>query len=227
MTFLLKDSLGGSTFTSIVATITPKEEHAQETLSTLHFAQRAKSVKNVVTRNVTIENTVSGLRKEIRTLKRMMSESAMKKHKPSPVHSLQSLHGRAGEVGVAGKEEDMAEGKEGGDCTLQELAVVKLNLNQELKKSAQLKSMQLEMEQKMNAVMEEQRVLREKAQAREQVRGGGGGGDGGKELLKTFLTLVSDVSCSSSFVWEIHLLGIYLLGKPLWENHCGNTIVGS
>ena len=150
-------------------------------------------MKNVVTRNVTIENTVSGLRKEIRTLKRMMSESAMKKNKHTPAPSLHSLHGRAGVAGVAGREEDMAEVKEGGDCTLQELAVVKLNLNQELKKSAQLKSMQMEMEQKMNAVMEEQRVLREKAQAREQVRGGVDGVsgvrgvdgvDGGKELFR-------------------------------------------
>ena len=72
LTFLLRDSLGGSTFTSIIATVTSKEEHAQETLSTLHFAQRAKSVKNVVTRNVEVVDTVSGLRRELRSLKKQL-----------------------------------------------------------------------------------------------------------------------------------------------------------
>ena len=45
----------------------------------------------------------------------------------------------------------------------------------------------------------------------------------GRNCWETFLTLVSDLSCSSSFVWEIHLLGIYLLGKPL----LGEIIVGT
>jgi kinesin family protein 15 len=75
LTFLLRDSLGGSTYTSIIATVTSKEEHAQETLSTLHFAQRAKSVKNVVTRNVEVIDTVSGLRRELRSLKKQLKRS--------------------------------------------------------------------------------------------------------------------------------------------------------
>src|SRR5690349_2202056 len=46
LTFLLKDSLGGNSKTSIIATITPCDRFFGETLSTLKFAQRAKMIHN-------------------------------------------------------------------------------------------------------------------------------------------------------------------------------------
>jgi len=46
LTRLLKDSLGGRTKTSIIATISPAACNLEETLSTLDYAQRAKNIMN-------------------------------------------------------------------------------------------------------------------------------------------------------------------------------------
>ena len=44
----LQDSLGGNSKTFMVANISPASANLAETLSTLRFAQRAKSIKNKV-----------------------------------------------------------------------------------------------------------------------------------------------------------------------------------
>ncbi|KAF0983015.1 hypothetical protein FDP41_010993 [Naegleria fowleri] len=46
LTRLLKDSLGGNSFTLMISCISPAEVNAEETLSTLYFADRAKQIKN-------------------------------------------------------------------------------------------------------------------------------------------------------------------------------------
>lgn len=46
LTRLLQDSLGGRTKTCIIATISPARSNLEETLSTLDYALRAKSIKN-------------------------------------------------------------------------------------------------------------------------------------------------------------------------------------
>ena len=46
LTFLLKDSLGGNSKTTMIANISPAALSFSETLSTLKFAQRAKLIKN-------------------------------------------------------------------------------------------------------------------------------------------------------------------------------------
>jgi len=46
LTRLLQDSLGGRTKTCIIATISPARSNLEETLSTLDYAIRAKSIKN-------------------------------------------------------------------------------------------------------------------------------------------------------------------------------------
>ncbi|XP_078445363.1 kinesin-like protein KIN-12G [Wolffia australiana] len=56
LTFLLQDSLGGNSKTTIIATISPSTCCALETLSTLKFAQRAKFIRN----NVIINEEASG-----------------------------------------------------------------------------------------------------------------------------------------------------------------------
>ena len=48
LTLLLRDALGGDARTAVIATVSPLERCFAETLSTLHFAQRAKLVKNLV-----------------------------------------------------------------------------------------------------------------------------------------------------------------------------------
>lgn len=46
LTRLLQDSLGGNTKTVMVAALSPADYNYEETLSTLRYADRAKSIKN-------------------------------------------------------------------------------------------------------------------------------------------------------------------------------------
>ncbi|CAG5130034.1 unnamed protein product, partial [Candidula unifasciata] len=48
LTWLLKESLGGNSKTAMIATISPSNHHSEETLSTLRYAQQARSIVNVV-----------------------------------------------------------------------------------------------------------------------------------------------------------------------------------
>lgn len=51
LTRILEDSLGGNSYTSFIATVSPAHESFSETLSTLKFASRAKNIKNVIRLN--------------------------------------------------------------------------------------------------------------------------------------------------------------------------------
>ncbi|KAJ3036309.1 Kinesin-like protein kif1b [Rhizophlyctis rosea] len=51
LTWLLRDSLGGNSKTIMLATVSPASIHAEETLSTLRFAQRARNIVNLVSVN--------------------------------------------------------------------------------------------------------------------------------------------------------------------------------
>lgn len=51
LTRLLQDSLGGNTQTYLIATVSPLIDTIDETISTLKFADRAKSVMQRVKRN--------------------------------------------------------------------------------------------------------------------------------------------------------------------------------
>lgn len=48
LTRLMENCLGGNSFTSFMATVSPDHDSFQETLSTLKFASRAKNVKTEV-----------------------------------------------------------------------------------------------------------------------------------------------------------------------------------
>ena len=74
LTFLLRDSLGGNSKTVLVATVTSVESCIAETMSTLKFAQRAKSIRNIVMRNEESTGTIAALQKEIVVLKARLSK---------------------------------------------------------------------------------------------------------------------------------------------------------
>ena len=74
LTFLLKDSLGGNAFTSMIATISSAKSSNAETLSTLHFAQRAKNVKNHLVRSEQVDTSVENLQLQVRRLKRQVTQ---------------------------------------------------------------------------------------------------------------------------------------------------------
>jgi hypothetical protein len=52
LTRLLQDSLGGNSQTLFIACVSPAENNVSETLSTLHYANRARNIKNIPTKNV-------------------------------------------------------------------------------------------------------------------------------------------------------------------------------
>ena len=73
LTYLLKDSLGGNTKTSIITTVTPDENNFQETLSTLKFGQRAKTIKLSVKANTDVaQASVQLLKKELLEVKEQL-----------------------------------------------------------------------------------------------------------------------------------------------------------
>ena len=76
LTFLLKDSLGGNSKTTIVANVSGDSHSLGETLSTLKFAQRAKLIQNKARVNEdTSGATVTQLHEEIRKLKAQLANN--------------------------------------------------------------------------------------------------------------------------------------------------------
>jgi len=54
----LKDSIGGNSKTFMIANIWPENAHLEETISTLKFASRAKSIKNHFKVNMKVPHEV-------------------------------------------------------------------------------------------------------------------------------------------------------------------------
>ncbi|KAK9080054.1 hypothetical protein SSX86_001729 [Deinandra increscens subsp. villosa] len=72
LTFLLQDSLGGNSKTTIIANVSPSMCAANETLSTLKFAQRAKLIQNDAKVNEDASGDVTALQRQIQMLKEQM-----------------------------------------------------------------------------------------------------------------------------------------------------------
>ncbi|XWS14274.1 hypothetical protein CRYUN_Cryun36dG0108600 [Craigia yunnanensis] len=79
LTFLLQDSLGGNSKTTIIANVSPSICAANETLSTLKFAQRAKLIQNNAKVNEDASGDVNALQRQIQQLKGQLS-SLLKHH---------------------------------------------------------------------------------------------------------------------------------------------------
>lgn len=52
LTCLLKQSLGGNSYTLMVACLSPSDRYFEENLSTLNYASRASLISNLPTRNI-------------------------------------------------------------------------------------------------------------------------------------------------------------------------------
>ncbi|XP_034531581.1 kinesin-like protein KIF15-A [Notolabrus celidotus] len=74
LTFLLRDSLGGNAKTYIIANVHPGSKCFGETLSTLHFAQRAKLIKNKAIINEDTQGNVRQLQAEVKKLKEQLAQ---------------------------------------------------------------------------------------------------------------------------------------------------------
>ncbi|XP_077366872.1 kinesin-like protein KIF13B isoform X2 [Festucalex cinctus] len=76
LTWLLKDSLGGNSRTAMVATISPAADNYDETLSTLRYADRAKSIVNhAVVNEDPNARIIRELREEVEKLKEQLTEA--------------------------------------------------------------------------------------------------------------------------------------------------------
>lgn len=70
LTFLLSESLGGNAVTVMIAAISPADYNHEETLSTLQYANRAKSIENKVVKNENVnDRVIRQLKEEIEKLK--------------------------------------------------------------------------------------------------------------------------------------------------------------
>ncbi len=76
LTFLLRDSLGGNSKTVLIAAISPSADALSETLGTLKFAQRAKTVRNNATANTFTSGNLEALQSEIAMLRAQLAADA-------------------------------------------------------------------------------------------------------------------------------------------------------
>jgi len=99
LTRLLQDSLGGSTKTCLIATISPSSGSVEETLSTLDYAARAKCIENKpeankkMTRNALLRTQ----NHEIESLQRMLTAARSKEgvHLPQDMYDEMVAHKRS------------------------------------------------------------------------------------------------------------------------------------
>uniref|UniRef100_A0A914XCF0 Kinesin-like protein unc-104 n=1 Tax=Plectus sambesii TaxID=2011161 RepID=A0A914XCF0_9BILA len=75
LTWLLKDNLGGNSKTVMIATVSPAADNYEETLSTLRYADRAKSIVNQpVVNEDPNARIIRELREEVESLRAMIQE---------------------------------------------------------------------------------------------------------------------------------------------------------
>ena len=74
LTLILRDSLGGSSKTTLLCTASRLKRHSEESIQTLYFASRAKTIKNSTKKNVILnagelQHIANGLKKELLVLR--------------------------------------------------------------------------------------------------------------------------------------------------------------
>lgn len=85
LTRLLQDSLGGNSKTIMIANIGPSEYNYNETLTTLRYAHRAKTIQNKPVMNEDPQDTqLREYQEEIARLKKLITERQSKPEKPAP-----------------------------------------------------------------------------------------------------------------------------------------------
>ena len=80
LTWLLKDSLGGNSFTIMLATISPASDNYEETLSTLRYADQAKKIVNhAIINEDEPGQIIRKLRNEIDLLRKELADAKAEK----------------------------------------------------------------------------------------------------------------------------------------------------
>lgn len=92
LTRLLQESLGGNAQTLMVAAISPADYNYSETLSTLKYANRARSIANAVKRNEDAsERMVRDLQAQIEALKAQLQSGGVGAADPELVNKLKAM----------------------------------------------------------------------------------------------------------------------------------------
>uniref|UniRef100_A0AAQ5YMU7 Kinesin motor domain-containing protein n=1 Tax=Amphiprion ocellaris TaxID=80972 RepID=A0AAQ5YMU7_AMPOC len=95
LTWLLKDSLGGNSMTTMIATISPADVNYGESLNTLRYATRAKNIMNSPTVNEDGSvKVIRELQAEVTRLRRLLEEATQVFHGelPSSMNVKDKLH---------------------------------------------------------------------------------------------------------------------------------------
>ncbi|XP_062380289.1 kinesin-like protein KIF11 [Sardina pilchardus] len=196
LTRILQDSLGGHTRTSIIATVSPASINLEETLSTLDYANRAKSIMNKpeVNQKLTKRALIKEYTEEIERLKRDLSATRDKHGVYLSPENFEGLNSK-----LAAQEEQITEYTERIDGIEEELKRVtelfsdsKQQLDQcteELQgASLQVQEMQRDLQQAKDELSQEQFVALELASTEEALH------STANQLLATAEGSVSDVS---------------------------------
>ncbi|OQR92364.1 kinesin-like protein [Achlya hypogyna] len=78
LTRLLQESLGGNSLTVMIAAVSPADYNYDESLGTLQYANRAKSIKNATRKNEDVnEKMIRELREEIERLRQMVQGNSV------------------------------------------------------------------------------------------------------------------------------------------------------
>ena len=82
LTHLLKESLGGNSKTTLICTASRKQLHQEESIQSLKFAQRVKTIKNKAEQNIQrspkeMEIMIRKLKMEIEILKAKLSKAGL------------------------------------------------------------------------------------------------------------------------------------------------------
>ncbi|KAI5059874.1 hypothetical protein GOP47_0024294 [Adiantum capillus-veneris] len=129
LTFLLQDSLGGNSKTTIIATVSPAVSCANETLSTLKFAQRAKFIQNNAIINEDASGDVKALQLQIQDLKKELKRLQDQTSKSVPVAPMQDTQASGSRNDVQTIEGIHLEYPKGAEQENHELAAVNGQLN--------------------------------------------------------------------------------------------------
>ena len=83
LTLILRDSLGGSSKTTLLCTASRLKIHSEESIQTLYFASRAKTIKNSTKKNVILnagelQHIANGLKKELLFLRGQLKKIGSK-----------------------------------------------------------------------------------------------------------------------------------------------------
>ncbi|KAG9395888.1 Kinesin motor domain [Carpediemonas membranifera] len=159
LTRLLQDSLGGNSYTSLIATLNPTPRHYEECLATVMFAHRCRNVKNTPTVNYLdvsakqMEQRIKKLQEEVADLRSKLADRD---------RTIEMLRGKGGEyaddgIGLGGS---AAAGGAFGRRTADDLKLLEVTKSNNMHLKEKLERRKGEFELIQNRLKDERRSAR-------------------------------------------------------------------